>query len=252
MLSQKRPRGIVRTHVIPFEDHAGQPALTVLKSSSPLPFLYSFSFYFTHPDASRDTSHAAGLYETLTRGSIYDSNDVEFRLDLYFLPNASQDDCIAHYRAEKDARGTYQAQVDAVASGDAQPPSAGDDGGSRLPGLVASYAYDKSRFPYHGLLLILDAADWREGDELLTHVEFDPLSREDYERYCKDPGDPREPDVLPETQVHPEALTEDSPGHGRELPRPHFGVRALEKTLWERVPMQEAWQEARHRGWTTW
>lgn len=264
MVSQNRPRGVVRTHVIPFEDHVGQPALTVFKSTSPLPFLYSFSFYFTHPDASPDTSHAAELYDTLTRGSIYDSNDVEYRLDLYFLPNASQDDCIAHYRAEKDARGTYQAQVDAVASsGDAQQqPSAGDDSdggsrsGSRLPGLVASYAHDKSRFPYHGLLLILDAADWREGDQLLTHVEFDPLSREDYERYCKDPGDPREPDVLPETRARPEALTRDSPGHGRELPRPHFGVRALEMTLWERVPMQEAWQgawqEARDRGWTTW
>lgn len=255
MISGKRPRGVVRTHVIPFEDHAGQPALTVFKSSSSLPFLYSFSFYFTHPDASPDTSHAAELYNTLTRGSIYDTNDVEFRLDLYFLPNASQDDCIAHYRAEKDARGTYQAQVDAVASGDSQP-SASNDGGGRLPGLVASYAYDKSRFPYHGLLLICDAADWREGDQLLTHVEFDPLSREDYERYCKDPGDPREPDVLPETHVRPEAMTEDSPGYDRELPRPHFSVRALEKTLWERVPMQEAWQgswqEARNRGWTTW
>ncbi|KAK7699878.1 hypothetical protein SLS64_011308 [Diaporthe eres] len=247
MVSQKRPRGVTTP---------AKPALTVFKSSSPLPFLYSFSFYFTHPEAFTDTSHAAELYDTLTRGSIYDSNDVEFRLDLYFLPNASQDDCIAHYRAEKDARGTYQAQVDAAASDvDAQPPSAGDDVGSRLPGLVASYAH-KSRFPYHGLLLIFDAADWREGEQLLTHVEFDPLSRGDYERFCKDPGDPREPDVLPGTQVRPEALTEDSPGCGRELPRPHFGVRALERTLWERVPMQEAWQgawqEARHRGWTTW
>lgn len=254
MVSGKRPRGVVRTHVIAFEDHAGQPALTVFRSESPLPFLYSFSFYFTHPDASPDTSHAAELYETLTRGSIYDSNDVEFRMDLYFLPNAGQDDCIAHYRAEKDARGAYQAQVDAVASGDAQP-SAGD-GGSRMPGLVASYAHNKARFRYHGLLLICDAADWRGGDQLLTRVEFDPLSQDDYERYCKDPGDPREPDVLPETQVRPEALTEDSPGHARELPRPHFSVRALEKTLWQRVPKQRhgqvAWEEARDRGWTTW
>jgi hypothetical protein len=121
MVSGLGPRGpyVSRTHVIPFEDHAGQPALTVSESTSPLPFLYSFSFYLTHPDASPDTSHATELYKTLTRGPLYDSNDVEYRLDLYFLPNASQDDCIAHYRAEKDARGTYQAQVDMVASGDA-------------------------------------------------------------------------------------------------------------------------------------
>ena len=256
MVSGLGPRGpyVSRTHVIPFKDHAGQPALAVFEGTSPLPFLYSFSFYFTHPGVSPDISHAAELYKTLTRGPLYDSNDVEYRLDLYFLPNASQDDCIAHYRAEKDARGTYHAQVDAVARGDAQPPAG--DGGSRLPGLVASYAHDKARFRYHGLLHICDAADWRRGDQLLTRVEFDPLARGDYERYCKDPGDPREPDVLPEMQVRPEALTEASPGHGRELPRPHFSVRALGNTLWERVPKQrhgqEAWLEARDRGWTTW
>lgn len=248
-----------RTHVIPFDDHAGQRALTVFQSSSPLPFLYSFPLYFTHQDASPATSNAQELYHAVTQGPLYESNTVEYRLDLYFLPGASHDDCIAHYRGEKAARGTYQAQVDALAAssgggGGAQPGG----GASRMPGLVASYAaHDKTRFRYHGLLLICDySPDWRHGDQLLSLVEFEPLSPEDYERYSRDPGDPREPDVLPATAVRPEAVGEGSPGYGRELPRPHFGVRALGVTLWERVPRQEAWQEAwqeaRGRGWTAW
>lgn len=251
-LSPQGPH-VVRNYAIPFKDHAGQPALSVFRSTTPLPFLYSFSVYFTHPDASPDTSHAEELYRTLISGPHYQTNSVEFRLDFYFLPGASQDDCIAHYRAEKDARGTYEAQVDAAASGN----HGGGGSGSGLAGLVASYAqHDRASYRYHGLLLVCDAADWRGGDQLLTRVEFDPLSRDDYERYSKDPGDPCEPDVLPETEAVPEALTEASPGHGRELPRPHFGVRALENTLWERVPRQrhgqDAWAEARDRGWTTW
>lgn len=32
-------------------------------------------------------------------------------------------------------------------------------------------------------------------------VEFDALSREDYEKFSKDPEDPREPDTLPDTQT---------------------------------------------------
>lgn len=256
MASGFGPRGprVRRTHVIPFDDHAGQRALTVFESSSPLPFLYSYSFYFTHRDASPDTSHAQELYQAITQGPLYESNDVEYRLDLHFLPAASQDDCIAHYRAEKAARGTFQAQIDALASSSS---GGGGGGGGRMPGLVDSYAaHNKARFRYHGLVHVCDAPDWRAGDQLLACVEFDPLSREDYEEFSKDPGDPREPDVLPATRTCPAAVSEGSPGFGRELPRPYFSVRALGSSLWERVPKQrfgqEAWQEARDRGWTTW
>lgn len=265
MASGFGPRGpqARQTHVIPFHDHAGQAALTVFESSSPLPFLYSFPVYFTHPDVSPATSHAAELYQTVTQGPLYDSNAVEYRLDLYFLPNATQDDCIAHYRAEKDARGTFQAQIDTVATGggggggEGQGEGEGQGQGVTVPGLVPSYAaHDRARFRYHGLLLACAAADWRAGDQLLSLVEFDPLSRGDYERYSKDPEDPREPEELPPARARPVAAGEASPGFGRELPRPDFSVRALGASLWERVPKQrfgqEAWQEARNRGWTTW
>lgn len=87
-------------------------------------------------------------------------------------------------------------------------------------------------------------------------VEFDPLSRDDYEKFSKDPEDPREPDVLPDTDVKVEALSESSPGYGRQLPAPRFSVGSMGYSMWDRVPQQnfgqDAWQEARDRGWTAW
>lgn len=253
MASGFGPRGpqICRTYVNSFQDHAGRPALTVFESSSPLPFLYSFSIYFTHPDAFPGNCHAAELYHTITQGPLYGSNAVEFRLDLYFVPNGSQENCMKHDRGEKSARGSFWAQVDAV--GRDERPS---DDKTKMPGLVPSYAHEKIRYRYHSLIYICDEADWRGGDQIMKCVEFDPLSREDYEKFSKDPEDPREPDVLPDMQVKVEAVSESSPGYGRKLPAPRFSVGSMEYFMWERVPQQEfgqdAWQEARNRGWTAW
>lgn len=177
---------IRKTYVNSFQDHAGKPALTVFKSSSPLPFLYSFSIYFTHPDASPGNCHTAELCQTITQGPLYGSNVVEFRLDLYFIPGGSQEDCMTHYyRAEKSARGSFWTQVDAV--GRDERPS---DSNTKMPGLVPSYVHDKAIYRYHSLIYICDEADRLGGDQIMKCVEFDPLSREDYEKFSKDPEDP--------------------------------------------------------------
>ncbi|KAI7783286.1 membrane transporter [Diaporthe eres] len=229
----------------------GKPALTVFESSSPLPFLYSFSIYFTHSGASPDNCHAGELYQTITQGPLYGSNVVEFHLDLYFIPSGSQEDFMKHYRAEKNSRGSFWTQVDAV--GRDERPS---DNNTKMPGLVPSYVHDKARYRYHSLIYICDEVDWRVGDQIMKRVEFDPLSREDYEEFGKDPEDPREPDVLPDTDVGVEALSESSPGYGRQLPAPRFSVGSMGYYMWDRVPQQnfgqDAWQEARNRGWTAW
>lgn len=87
-------------------------------------------------------------------------------------------------------------------------------------------------------------------------VDFDSLSREDCEKFSKDPEDPREPDTLPDTQTQEEALSESSPDYGRQLPPPRFWVGSIGYSMWERVPKQnfgqDARQEARNRGWIAW
>lgn len=253
MASGFGPRGprIRTTHVKPFQDHAGRAALTVFKSSSPLPFLYSFTIYFTHQDAFPDNCHAAELYQTITQGPLYGSNVVEFRLDLYFIPGGSQEDCMEHYQAEKSARGSFWTQVDAVVR-DERP----SDDRTKMPGLVPSYVHDKARYRYHSLIYICDEFDWRGGDQVMKCVEFDPLSREDYEKFSKDPEDPQEPDVLSDAHVKVDSLNENSPGYGRQLPAPPFAVGSVGYSMWDGVPQQRfgqgALQDARNRGWTTW
>lgn len=252
-------RGIPRirtrkTHVVAFQDHAGNPALTVFRGEqdNPLPRLYSYSIYFTHPEADPgDTDSARKLYETITQGPRYNTNSVVFRLDLYFIPNGTQDDCIRHYRAEKNARGDFKVQIDAVVRDSTGKIS----GVSKMPGLVSSYIYDKIAHRYHSLIYVSSEANWQTGDQTMVRVEFDPLSKGEYEKYSKDPGDPREPSELPETHIEVEALNDSSPGFGRET-GPGRSVGSMGYEMWDRAPREhmgeEAWEEARDKGWNSW
>jgi hypothetical protein len=157
---------------------------------------------------------------------------------------------MSHYRAEKTARGSFQAQIDAVTR-DVRSSNEG-----KMPGLVPSYIKDKINHRYHNLIYICDEADWQSGDQTMTCLEFDPLSQEEYEKFSKDPGDPREPDVLPETLVGIEALCDTSPGYGKPITGPRGSMGSMGYELWDKAPREhmgeEAWEQARDRGWTHW
>ncbi|KAI6372682.1 hypothetical protein MCOR25_003647 [Pyricularia grisea] len=257
------------TYVIPFQDHAGNPALSTFEGelACPLPYLYSYCIYFTHPDVRPDTPDstgaARGLYEEIViENAPFNPCDCRFRIDMYFLPNGTHDDCMLHYRAERDARGSYTTQVEAFERGAAQPTAET----ARMPGLVPSYAHDMSRDSYHALIYICDASDWRGGeDETMTRLEFEPLSRDDYELYSKDLEDEHEPDVLPETAAVIEAIGKSSPGFGKPtsaMPRQPRLAESLIETwhmayhMFDRAPRQNmgegAWEEAKEKGWTSW
>ncbi|KAL5868381.1 hypothetical protein ACKVWM_009189 [Pyricularia oryzae] len=258
-----------KTHVVPFQDHAGQPALSTFNAdeSCPLPYLYSYCIYFTHPNVRPDVPHSADavrrLYETIViENAPFNPCDCLFRLDMYFLPNGNRDECMRHYRAERDARGSYMVQVEAVESGAAQPTAET----ARMPGLVPSYArQDMSRHSYHALIYVCDAPDWRGGeDETITRLEFEPLSQGDYERFNKDAEDQHEPDMLPETAAVLETIGKNSPGFGKPTPAMPRQSRLdgrftemwyMADHMFDRAPRQrmgeDAWQEARERGWTS-
>ncbi|TLD14979.1 hypothetical protein PspLS_10878 [Pyricularia sp. CBS 133598] len=260
-----------KTHVVPFQDHAGNPALSTFHAdeSCQLPYLYSYCIYFTHPDVRPDapdsTDAARRLYETIVmENPPLNPYDCLFRIDMYFIPNGNRDDCMRHYRAERDARGSYTAQVEALKSSGAQPTAET----AKMPGLVPSYArHDMSRHSYHALIYVCDASDWHGGeDKTMTRLEFEPLSRDDYERLNKDPDDDQhEPDVLPETAAVVEAIGKKSPGFGKPTPamprQPRFAGRSTEMWymayhMFDRAPRQrmgeDLWQEAKEKGWTSW
>lgn len=244
---------IIETHVISFQDHASNPALTVFRGEqgNMLPRLYSYAVYLTHPEAHpSDTDAAIKLYETITQGPRYDTNSVVFRLDLYFIPNGSHTDCTRHYRAEKNVRGDFKAQIDAALKDDTSQDSAQP----KIPGVVQSYVYDKVAHRYHSLIYICDEVDWQNAQTMLR-VEFDPLSQEEYDAFSKNPGDPREPDVLPETHIEMVALHESSPSCGRKTGLAR-SLGSMGYEMWDRAPREhmgeEAWEHARDKGWSSW
>ena len=105
----------VKIHVIPFTDHSGREALMVFDGwvSCPLPQLFSFAIYFTQMTV--ETVKPVELLKAIKRGSPLGSSNA-IRLELYFLPtsdvdSSADDDCIAHYRKEKAARGDYTRQI---------------------------------------------------------------------------------------------------------------------------------------------
>lgn len=123
-----RPRKLMIAHrycTQTFADHSGAPALMVWKhipevipagADTPirtpdLPPLFSFPIYFVHPAAThaRIERVAAEFLDAIMDQQCLNGKIV--RLDVYFLPGAREEDCVAHYHAEKSVRGLYTDQV---------------------------------------------------------------------------------------------------------------------------------------------
>jgi hypothetical protein len=88
-------------HTLPFTDHQGRASFMVFEARDPpkLPPLISCSFYFTHPDA--EPGNADLDLEGLFRAVRNQQDDFHVRLDIYFLPGATETDCIAHLPRRK-------------------------------------------------------------------------------------------------------------------------------------------------------
>ncbi|KAK0649702.1 hypothetical protein B0T16DRAFT_389705 [Cercophora newfieldiana] len=165
-------------HKTPFAAHDGSPAAMASWNglSETLPYLYTFAFYITNPDMTGDSFDSAAFYERCLLSGHYLE---PFRFDFYFLPNASIDDCKAHYMAEKAARGPITVQIEAVVR--KEPPK--NEGG--LPGMVPSYLSLPEHW-YHDLLVVCDG-DWEvEGMQL---VQFNLPAKGECGVYEEELGD---------------------------------------------------------------
>ncbi|KAL4745510.1 hypothetical protein BDW72DRAFT_208147 [Aspergillus terricola var. indicus] len=118
---QYRP---LKTHVLPFQDHCGSPSFMVFESEE------------------------HNLLPPLIAAEGFD--DDHWRLDVYFLPNATNEDCIAHYQAEKAVH--------------LPPPTT-----PRLPGMIEIYDDD-----YHGVLFVHPDRSWRDGAQRMCHICYGP------------------------------------------------------------------------------
>ncbi|KAH7271058.1 hypothetical protein NW759_001559 [Fusarium solani] len=194
----------VKCHNVTFKDHTGNPALMSWSGSgnrADLPYLPSWIFYMVNPEIPRDFDGCKFVFG-LERGGrlLYSTGD--FRYEFFFLPGATAEECVAHYRGEIAARGTMWRQVRKVkmalkekkkheAGGEgvddsAEELSSGDDdepqSGSTSEGLPGLPWVKRSRDWYFTnyrswLFMYLDAdIQWGpDQDHNVCLVKFDPM-----------------------------------------------------------------------------
>ncbi|KAL4939560.1 hypothetical protein BDV06DRAFT_230930 [Aspergillus oleicola] len=248
-------------YTVPFHDHTGETAHMVFENNNPLPPLFSFAIYLTHPSASIDTKTdtLVALYNELKPGDFFGN----VRFDIYILPGSSAEECVAHYQSEKESRGSYKNQIKAfrafpkTAVPETQTPG-------RIPGMVNKYPL---LGPYRSLLFILPWEDWRAPLRLdvggnnnttptgLLQVEFDRknISLQN----ARWTGAREEQNLPPPVLVSgPHRLTHSTPIHGAEPEqfRRRWTIRdkVLDLSHQEKDKYEVPWKRATKWGWTGW
>ncbi|KAG8352758.1 hypothetical protein FVEN_g9120 [Fusarium venenatum] len=94
-----------------FNDHTGKQVLMscdCCKADGPIPPLASWVYYTVHPDVLQEFDGCA-LHGSLASRSI--ERGGPFRYEFFFLPEATAEECHAHYSGEMKARGTIWRQI---------------------------------------------------------------------------------------------------------------------------------------------
>ena len=249
-----------KIYVIPFTDHSGQAALMVFRGvvSCPLPPLYSFAIYFTHPEVTPETVKPAEVLEAIMRKTPWDPCPI--RLELYFLSapdvDSSDDDCIAHYRKEKAARGDYIRHIQDLENSATDDDEEQQQGGAsvhgndqarQLPSLVPSYIDSPFSDYYHGIIFRYPGANWSTDKRPARRICFDRISKEEYA--CATEGND-EFHRLPPVHVSPMPFQESDTTY---LGETFVGI-AMFDVAHARVKNETGhwWHEARERGWKLW
>ncbi|BCS27785.1 uncharacterized protein APUU_60833S [Aspergillus puulaauensis] len=209
-------------HTVAFTDHTGNEAFMVFKNgigaeSSKLPPLFPLVVYFTHPNAiaSPDATDLGGLLRAIREASI--NSDFHFRLDVYFLPGASEDDCKTHYLTERASRADYEtfirefnARVFQLKSERGSHSAVLGDS-TRLPGMAHSHP---GLEPYRGLLLLCPEAKWSDGAQRISCVRFDKRAVQDTTDYSEGEAQNDEDHNAPESTTLSFRIAYDSPKSG--------------------------------------
>lgn len=242
-------RTAIKIHSLPFHDHDGNASAMVFwaPADQPLPPLYSFAIYVTTlENTSPESFNAVELLQALNT-SRYAPETTGYRLDIYFRPGSSVDECKQHYNAEKAARGTYADHLKKVRNGGGQSRADNHtEGTQRLPGLVPSYLRPPS-FCHHDVLFIIDSPDWRSGADLRM-VEFRPA--EVPSEFDPDPEELEEaPDMVAPTRTRAFPVCPD--------PEAYDGGGTVQGRMYDMFLIKEEqlsdpYEQALELGWTSW
>lgn len=222
--------GTLEYHTVPFTDHRGLTAYMAFENlgAFPLPPLFSFAIYFTHPAVTPENADVLGLFKEIQTCN-RDSFDVRF--DTYFIPSAAYEDCIQHYRDEKARRGIYTDQVRMFKQCDRDEVHPLPGTASQIPGMVKKY---------HGadqVLFVCSEKDWKEGQKTLTVLKFGRSSKTD---------------PAPSFRVQEDRpMTQQSPASQLASTTP-VDEEMFDMAHRDRDIFLGTWQKATSRGWTGW
>ncbi|UPL03953.1 hypothetical protein LCI18_014887 [Fusarium solani-melongenae] len=212
-----KPRPKLKDHNVPFKDHTGSPAVMSwcgLENRPNRPYLPSWIFYMVNPEIPRNFDGGAFM-SGLESWSRINYGSGGFRYEFFFLPGATAEECIAHYRGEMAARGTVWRQVrkvkvalkkkheaskeavddsvEELSSDDDDEPHSGITSEEGLPGLPWLKRSSDWYFTHYRtwLFMYLDAdIQWGpDQDHDVCLVKFDPMpiELEEGERLRWDP-----------------------------------------------------------------
>ena len=220
----------LKVHTIPFIDHRSNTAYMVFSNIEhcPLPPLYSYAIYFTHPAATPDL---VGFYEQLAWEECGGGSDFAVRFDMYFLPSATHEDCISHYINEKTTRGSYLDQVRMFKQCDRGEVHPLPGTSPVVPGMVDKYDMANQ------VLYICSEKDWREGDQTFCELMFDELANAD---------------TTPAFLATDRPITTHSPAYDIENSKYPVAGQMFDMARPDRERFLGPWQKATNRGWTGW
>ncbi|KAL2815974.1 hypothetical protein BJX63DRAFT_154126 [Aspergillus granulosus] len=237
-------------HTIPFEDHAGRTAYMVFKNAAsiPLPPLFAFAVYFTHPGTTPGSANMQSLCEAITPPL---PNFGHIRFDMYFLPGATTEECVAHYNVEKKSRGSSKDQIRVFntlpAEDDRLPPV----GQMKIPGMIKRYL--NLEHDYRSLLFISPVESWQDGTGVIC-VLFDHKRRGLTSSNNEHLNNNANADPLPPIHASLCPLNQEDPSYDftrREGPHP-ISDAVFDAAHVDRKMYMGPWVEAGRRGWTTW
>lgn len=224
----QRPRK-TSTHCLALKDHKAAECISVFsvaESDPPLPPLFSFQTYVTFstdPDIAHRQDLCVKIFNAFTHNPNLPSRPC-WRLDVHFLPRATKDVCLAHYRANEPVRREQPVRV------------------------MKRYKYGS--VPAGGVLVLVDCEEWEEKG--VGVVCFD-LDRGFLER-DRAPGEM-------EVEADGEVYWENVPVCYRGVDEVGIGSRSgqlVGNRLWDfycRGPgeyLYEVWDEAREEGRWEW
>ncbi|KAE8152782.1 hypothetical protein BDV25DRAFT_127750 [Aspergillus avenaceus] len=224
--------GTLKVHTVPFIDHRNRTAYMVFQNLEPFPLppLYSFAMYFTDPAATpENTNDMVDLYQQLT--SDYGGGGFDIRFDMYFLPSATHEDCISHYRSEKATRGSYLDQVRMFEQCDRDEVHPLAKTG-QVPGMVDRYHVANQ------VLYICSETNWRV-EQMLCVLKFNELPDANT-------------DTTPAFRAVNCPMSTHSPSYDFATSEYPVEGDMFVMAHWDRECWLGVWQKATSRGWTGW